>query len=48
MALGACVGQIASSKHLASQFIMVVIIYLRMPARASRPNKEIGNSAMER
>lgn len=35
MALGACVGQVASSKHLASQFIMVVITQLRMVARGA-------------
>lgn len=47
MALGACVGQTASSKGLASEFIMVVIAHLRMVA-GSRPSKDIDNSAMKR
>lgn len=45
---GFCVGQIDSSKGLASKFIMVVITHLRMVARGARPSKEIGNSAMKR
>lgn len=41
MALGACVGQIASSKHLASQFIMVVTIHLRAAARGAGQAKRL-------
>lgn len=43
--LGMCVGQIASSKGLASKFLMVVITNIRMIAWGGRPRKDAGNSS---